>query len=424
MLCCQTVSTMTKFCHLNQVLSFRKFMSKRFLLAVWILVTVFSMGTFSGCAYGPKARGDVSPIVFVHGDNESAGVWQDLIWRFESNGWPRQQLFALQQPYPRARDDDARAQAGRSSDADELEFLKVEIAKIIEKTGAQQVVLVGRGRGAFAARNYILSGGEENVSKAIFAGPDQPWIGMKNPLPLSDYESAVFKTAKSLVIARADQHDGTFTADQFADSFLFITGQRPASLTIWPQLEIVLNGLVTGMGLQSADPAGAKEDYFNNMPVPKARVEVFEVQRDTGLRLGPAVYQKVVDANGHWGPFRAQQGSLYEFVVHAPGYAVTHIYRSPFPRGSNNLNLKASRISDEDLPAFSIIALERLRGSLDPSFHQVEFDGQSPPPRKITLTRLQNRAISAEIHVDSVERVTGRTWPAKESHVVRLELTQ
>ncbi len=52
----------------------------------------------------------------------------------------------------------------------------------------------------------------------------------------------------------------------------------------------------------------------------------------------------------------------------------------------------------------------------------ITFDGQSPSPAKVTLTRLQNRTIEAEIHTDRIERVGGRTWPAKESHVARLEL--
>ena len=132
----------------------------------------------------------------------------------------------------------------------------------------------------------------------------------------------------------------------------------------------------------------------------------------------------------------AKPGVAYEFVVRAPGYAVTHIYRSPFPRGSDLVHLKASRIADADLPAFSIVEMHRTRGFLNPTLNHLAFDGLTPPPgvpvtfvttvntSKITLNRLQNRAIAAEIHTDSIDRVVGRTWPAKESHVVVLELSQ
>jgi pimeloyl-ACP methyl ester carboxylesterase len=364
-------------------------------------------------------------VVFVHGEGDSAAYWQDMVWRFESNGWPRTRLFALQQPYPRARDDDTTALPGRSSDAEQLAFLKAEVDRVLTQTGATQVVLFGQGRGTFAIRNYILNGGGDPlVSHAVLAGPDAPWTGKTNKLTLEDYDSKALKGVKSLVIARADQRDGAFTADQFAASYRFITDKAPTSLTVWPQLELVLDGVVTGMGVQSGDRASADNDFFNNLPVPKARVEVYAVQRDTGLRVGAAVYQKAVGEDGRWGPFRAEQGVFYEFVLRAPGYAVTHIYRSPFSRGSQAVNLRASRIADEDLPAFSIIELQRPSGRLDTTVRHITFDGQSPPPRKITLTRLQDRAIAAEIHTDSVERVVGRTWPAKESHVVRLELGQ
>ena len=52
----------------------------------------------SSCAYGPRAHVDVPPIVFVHGNGDSAALWQTTQWRFESNGWPRDRLFAVQQP--------------------------------------------------------------------------------------------------------------------------------------------------------------------------------------------------------------------------------------------------------------------------------------------------------------------------------------
>jgi lipase (class 2) len=35
------------------------------------------------------------PIVFVHGDSDQAAIWQTAIWRFESNGYPRDRLFAI-----------------------------------------------------------------------------------------------------------------------------------------------------------------------------------------------------------------------------------------------------------------------------------------------------------------------------------------
>lgn len=400
-------------------------MLKRLLVLVSYALAAILLIASGGCALQPKALPSLPPVVFVHGEGGSAAAWQEMLWRFESNGWPREHLFALQQPYPLARDVDTQAQPGRSSDADQLAFLKEQVDQALTRTGAKQVVLVGQGRGAFAIRNYILNGGgEQTVSHAVLAGPDASWTGKNNTLALTDYDSKALKGIKTLVIARADQRDGAFTADHFAAIYRLITDTTPPSPRVWPQVDLVLDGLVTGLGVRSQDRASPGHDFVNNLVLPKAQVEVYAVHRGMGGRLGPAVYEQTVGADGRWGPFQAQQGVAYEFVVRAPGYAVTHIYRSPFVRGSHVVHLQASRIADEDLRAFSITELLRHSGRLDTTVRHITFDGQSPPPPKITLTRPQNRAIEAEIHTDSIERVVGQIWSAKESHVVRLELTQ
>ena len=70
----------------------------------------------AACCHHAVAIADRPPIVFVHGNGDSAALWQTTIWRFESNGWPRDRLFALDQPMPLARDDDTVAQPGRIVD--------------------------------------------------------------------------------------------------------------------------------------------------------------------------------------------------------------------------------------------------------------------------------------------------------------------
>jgi len=347
-----------------------------------------------------------------------------MAWRFESNGRPRNHLFAVQLPHPKLAAGKAGAVLADGTLLDPLALLTAEVTRALALTHAKQVVLVGHERGALLIRDFILGGGEALVSHVVLSWPDAALTNVKQKLTQADFDAAALKGVKTLVFARADQPDGAFSPADFSASYRFITGADAASAAIWPQLDLVLGGTVTGMGARSGDRAVAGSHFYNNLPTPKAQLEVFAVQRDTGLRLGPAVYAQPVGADGRWGPFRAQQGVAYEFVTRAPGYAVTHTYRSPFPRGSEWVHLKTSRIADEDLPAFSIIELERPRGRLDPTVHHTVFDGQSVPPARITLTRLQSRPIVAEIHTDVIERVVGRTWPAKESDVVRLVLGQ
>jgi triacylglycerol lipase len=77
----------------------------------------------AGCASTPSPQ-EAPPIVFVHGNGDTAALWQTTVWRFESNGWPRDRLHAIDVPYPVARDDDSKAQAGRTSAAENMAYLK------------------------------------------------------------------------------------------------------------------------------------------------------------------------------------------------------------------------------------------------------------------------------------------------------------
>ena len=68
-------------------------------------IGILAAAVLAGCAHAPSAQ-EFPPIVFVHGNGDTAALWQTTIWRFESNGWPRERLYAINVPYPLARDDD------------------------------------------------------------------------------------------------------------------------------------------------------------------------------------------------------------------------------------------------------------------------------------------------------------------------------
>ena len=125
----------------------------------------------AGCATQSPSLAEAPPIVFVHGNGDTAALWQTTVWRFESNGWPRERLHAIDVPYPLSRDEDAKPQAGRTSAAEHMAYLKAEVDKVLKATGASQVVLVGNSRGGNAIRNYIYNGGgDKTVSHAILGG--------------------------------------------------------------------------------------------------------------------------------------------------------------------------------------------------------------------------------------------------------------
>lgn len=438
------------------------------------------------CASAPQGAAQ-PPIVFVHGNGDSASIWQSTLWRFESNGWSRERLHAIDLPYPLARDDDGKAQPGRTSTAEHMAFLKAEVDKVLKTTGAKQVVLVANSRGGNAVRNYVQNGGgDKTVSHALlggtpnhgvwaikgfrevnefagtgpfltalnapknaagdevtgpvkwmtlrsdnndkFAQPDGLWIGAKGTPTNVTFEGPALKGANNVVLPRVDHRETSFSPAAFDAMHRFITGQAPRTLAVIPQAPAVLNGKLTGLGLSSTDPASG--NYSNNLPLPGAQLAVYATDPATGERRGAAVHSKTVGADGLWGPFTAQAGVPYEFVISAPGYATTHIYRSPFPRGSELVHLRAERIAAADKEAKSIVTFTRPRGYFDAARDKMLFDGKALPgvpptgagvsSSKINVAEAGVRPIPAEFNG---EKLTGRTWPAAENHLVVLELT-
>ena len=73
---------------------------------------------------------EVPPILFVHGNGDHAALWITTLWRMESNGVPRERMFAINFTDPLARSDDAVAQASRSSTEDQRRELGEAIAAL------------------------------------------------------------------------------------------------------------------------------------------------------------------------------------------------------------------------------------------------------------------------------------------------------
>jgi triacylglycerol lipase len=440
----------------------------------------------AACAARPSPD-QAPPIVFVHGNGDSASIWQTTIWRFESNGWPRERLHAIDQPYPLARTVDAQPEPGRSSTGEHMAYLKSEVEKILKATGARQVILIGNSRGANAIRNYIQNGGgDATVNHAILGGgtnhgvqaipgynegnefsgtgpfmtglnkpknaagdevtgpvkwltirsenndkyaqPEGRWIGQPGKPTNLTYAAPELKGATNVVIPRIDHRETAFSPPAFEAMYRFITGHAPETAAVRPERNALLGGKVSGMGVSSTDPASG--NFANNLPLPGARLQIFVTDAATGERRGAPAYDKVVGADGLWGPFAAQSQTPYEFVVSAPGYATTHIYRSPFPRSSSVVNLRPERIAEADKSAPAIVSMTRPRGYFDPARDQMSFDGQSTPPgalpgagvatSKIKPTSATPRSVVAEFNG---ERVVGRVWPAANNEVAVLELT-
>ncbi len=448
----------------------------------------------AACAQNPQAPQADSrpPIVFVHGNGDTAAQWHTTIWRFESNGWPRERLFAIDHPYPLARDADDVAQPGRSSSTEHRAYLAAEIDKVLQATGAKQVVLIGNSRGGNAIRSVIAQaakeGGAAKVSHAIlggtpnhgvwadasfraanefngagpfltalnnqggvgveitlgvrwltvrsadndkFAQPDGVWIGAPGRATNVTAAGPELKGATNVVLPGVDHRETSYGPQAFAAAWRFLTGSEPATLQAVPEARVVLDGLVSGFGVDN-DPA--KGTSPTNLPLVGATVEVYATDARTGERVGPARWRKTVGADGRWGPFEADGQTPYEFVVSAPGYAVAHIYRSPFPRSSRFVGLRAERaLPEADRAAGSVLRFARPRGYFGVPRDRFSFDGISPAPgitpgvagvadSRIKLPPSPSAAPRAVVAEFNGERIVGRSWPASENRSVVLEL--
>jgi pimeloyl-ACP methyl ester carboxylesterase len=440
----------------------------------------------TACATGP-AMTDTPPIVFVHGNGDTAALWQTTLWRFESNGWPRDRLHAIDLPYPLSRDDDTRPQPGRTSAAEHMAFLQSEVEQVLQRTGAKQVVLVGNSRGGNAIRNYIQNGGgARTVSHAVLGGvpnhgvwnvpgrnpgnefagngpflqalnapknaagdevtgpvkwltirsdsndkyaqPLGQWIGDRNLATGVTFAGPELKGATNVVVPRLDHRETSFSPAAFEATYRFITGRAPRTVDIVPEDRVVLGGKVSGLGVSSTDPASG--NVQNNLPLPGAQLEVFAVDPATGERRGGAALVQVIESSGRWGPFEAQPGVPHEFVIRAVGYSTTHIYRSPFPRSSSIIHLRPQRLTAEaDRGAPSLVIFDRPRGYFDPERDRMSLDGQAPPPGAlagagVSSSRIRPAGASRAIVGEfNGERIVGRNWPMVEGHVSVLELT-
>jgi triacylglycerol lipase len=430
----------------------------------------------AGCAGIAPRESSYPPIVFIHGHSDTAALWTNTIWRFESNGWPRDRLFALDTAYPLARNEDTKPQEGRSSAAEHTAQVAAEVERVRRLTGAEKIVLVGNSRGGYAIRDYIRNGaGRATVSHAILGGtpnhgtwigdylpgseyngagpfltalnspqgpdglevtpgvafmtirsdnqdkftqPDGRWIGQPKLQTNASHDGPALKGAENVVLPGADHHETSYGRDAFVHTYRFIMGRLPARVDIVSEPAIVLNGKVNGfLGITPT-----------NLPVAGAVVEIFEVSSQTGERLGGPAHAQVTAADGMWGPFAAKPDAFYEFVIRADGYAITHIYRSPFPRSSEIVHLRPGRLTPEDRSATSVVWMIRPRSYLALGRDRMSFDGKSPPGivsgvpgNGLSTLRLNEPAMRSLVAEVNEERIVVKTWPAQENHQVRAE---
>ena len=449
-------------------------LSRRTLLkgasALPLLAANFPLPAFAQSASGAS---DIPPILFVHGNGDHAALWITTLWRMESNGVARDRMFAINFTDPLARNDDAVAQPNRSSTEDQRRELAEAIKALKERTGVSRVALVGNSRGGNAIRNYVKNGGSADVSHAVLCGTpnhgvyaldenlgnefngrgpflrglndgdsevtsgtafltlrsdgqdkyaqaDGRFVGKPGTPTNVTTEGPALKGATNLVLGPVDHRETAYSPRAFREIYKFIAGREPERLEIVAEKDVRLSGLVTGT------PGGVQ----TNRPVADALVEVYRVTPDSGERIGEVIHSSKTGADGRWGYAPVDPAWYLEIVLTSPGATTTHFYRSPFPRSSDIVHLRAARaLTPADTGA--IVIMTRPRGYFGLPRDVVLFDGKEPADVKPgvptdSATTLQvpaggvGRAVTA---LFNEERIVARAWPASENRIAVAELT-
>jgi pimeloyl-ACP methyl ester carboxylesterase len=435
-----------------------------------------SFGFGAAAQTGPGAGGssDVPPILFVHGNGDHAALWMTTLWRMESNGISANRMFAINFTDPLARTDDAVAQPNRSSTEDQRRELGDAIGELRRRTGAARVALVGNSRGGNSIRSYIKNGGAADVSHAVLCGvpnhgvyawdeglggefngrgpflrglnegetevtPGTAFLTLRSdgmdkyaqedgrfvgkpgvPTGVSS-DGPALKGATNLVLGTLDHRETAFHSRAFREMFKFIAGREPDRVAITPEAEVKLSGLVTGT------PGGVP----TNRPVAGASVEIYRVSPETGERIGGAIHSSQTGNDGRWGPARVDPSWYLEMVLAAAGSTTTHFYRSPFPRSSDVVHLRAARLAQADAGAGAIVIMSRPRGYFGLPRDIVLLDGKEPadvksgvPTDSVSTARLATadvgRAVTAMFNE---ERIVARAWPVSENRISIAEFT-
>ena len=419
-----------------------------------------------------QAGQETPPILFVPGEGDSAALWIPTIWRFESNYYSRQRLFALDMRLPTARRHDGVREAGRSSSAEATAQVAQEVARIRRTTGMDRMVLVGHGRAGNIIRNFLRLNPSQRIRAAIlcgapshgvivsdthmvgselngnspflrqlnampggvppgmptftlasdrldkFAQPDGRFIGLPGVDTGITHASPTLRGATNITLPGADHLGTAYSHEAFNEMYRIVMGEWPAVTRLRAEVQPALSGRITGY----------ESGVATNVPIPGARLRVFVVDPATGRRTGPEKYSRLTPADGSWGPMEVDPQAHHEFEVTARGHPVTHIYRPPFPRGTEHLHLRPYLAGGDDRPQGALVIVSRPRAYFDLGRERLQIGTQvvsaepGIPAESMLAVGAPDTPQAPMVVTLNNERLVGLTWPRAEGvSVIELE---
>ena len=296
------------------------------LAALLAVASVVSGGARAATAQVPAEAEPARPMVFVHGGAGSGAQFESQAMRFASNGYPADYIRVLE--YNSANP------AGFGAIPAQLDAL---IADIQADTGADQVDLLGHSLGTGLMQSYLSDPARAaNIAHYVNidgADADAPPGGVPT-LALWGQGNPTDEITGATNVHFDDQsHVEVATSrESFREIYKFFNdGTEPATIDIAPQSS------------DEIEIAGRAVNFPSNDGVQDALLTIYEVDDATGARVGAPVATFPLSGDGSFGPFDADFGKRYEYVITREGSdRAHHLYLPPVIRSDYLVRLLSS----------------------------------------------------------------------------------
>jgi pimeloyl-ACP methyl ester carboxylesterase len=312
------------------------------------------------------AKPPFNPIIFVHGGSGSGAQFESQAMRFASNGYPERYVAVLEY-------DSSQINAILPQVHAELDAL---IARLKAETGRAKVDLLGHSLGTTVSQTYLATPARAanvahyvNIDGASASAPPGGvptlalWAGADPPV-------GSIVGATNVTLAGQEHIESATSPEAFSEMYSFFRGSAPATTDV------------------VAEPAGltvsGQVNFFpSNVGIAGARLEIWEVDGATGLRIGgDPLATRDIDATGDWGPIDdVQAGRHYEFAVLRDGEVDVRFYYEPFLRSDRliRLNIATGLAPFIDVSpnhaALTVVRQREFCGDLGAGSDVLEFDG-------------------------------------------------
>ncbi|TFV44186.1 alpha/beta hydrolase [Blastococcus sp. TF02A-35] len=272
------------------------------------------------------------PIVFVHGNSGSAAQFETQFQRFTSNGYPQELLFAYE--YDTSGSDNTAAVAG----------LAPFIDGVLDRTGADQVLLAAHSRGTAVSQTYLADPAQAaEVARYVNldgrSAPAEPggvptlavWGEWQSPPTPRRGTVGSVVGAENLYNPDLGHTETVSSARTFGEMYEFFTGSAPRTTDVVPEPP----GQVT--------VAGRAVLFPENQGFAGATLQLWRVDPATGRRATAKPEQTfAIGTTGAFGPVKVNGRHTYEFALVRPDGSVHHFYQSPYTRSDHFVRLNSA----------------------------------------------------------------------------------